>query len=114
MQFLLLLYGDERADAEMSEEEIRANIEEHGVFGGDLQAAGAFVWGAALAEASTATTVTRDGAEVVTDGPFAEGREQMGGIYVIDAPDLDAALGWARKVPRSNDLTVEIRPLLDL
>lgn len=114
MQFLLLLYGDEIADAQMPAAQARAVIEEHNGFGAKLRFSDAYVFGAALAESSMATTVTRDGAEIVTDGPFAEGREQVGGIYLIECADLDEALTWARRVPWSNKLKVEIRPVLNL
>lgn len=114
MQFLLLLYGDEVADAELPAEQVRAVVEAHGAFGAAMRASGAYRFGAALAESSMATTVTREGDEIVTDGPFAEGREQMGGIYLIECADLDEALSWARQVPESNKLKVEIRPVLDL
>lgn len=114
MRFLLLLYGDEIADAEMSQEASHAVIEAHGAFSARLRDAKAHVFGVALADSSTATTFAREGDGAVTDGPFAEGREQMGGIYVIECADLDEAIGWAREVPWSNKLRVEIRPVLDL
>jgi len=114
MQFLLLLYGDEVADAALPEADAYAVIEAHGEFSSKLRAAEAHVFGVALAESQTATTLSREGDEILTDGPFAEGREQMGGIYVIECTDLDEAINWARQVPWSNKLKVEIRPVLDL
>ena len=71
------------------------------------------VGGAGLRATQTATTVrTSGGAKTVHDGPFAETREQLGGFYLIDVPDLDAAIALARKVPLARDGAIEIRPLL--
>ncbi len=80
----------------------------------ELRAAGAWVFTARLHPASTATVVrVRDGSPVITDGPFAEGKEHLGGFTIISAPDLDAALDWARKAAAATTLPIEVRPLLD-
>ena len=76
-----------------------------------IGADGAYVYGAQLVRSANATTLA-DG--VLTDGPFAEGREQIGGFYVIEAPDLDKALGYARQIPHNPGLRVEVRPLLEM
>ena len=77
----------------------------------ELQAAGAWVFGAGLHPASSATVVRATGGEVsMTDGPYAESKEQMGGFWVIEAPDLDAALEWARKCALACEGPVEVRP----
>lgn len=77
----------------------------------ELQAAGAWVFGAALHSPSTATVLRLEDSEVLmTDGPFAEGKEHLGGVTVIRAPDLDAALEWGRKVARAITLPIEVRP----
>ena len=81
----------------------------------DMREAGAWVFGAKLHPASTATVLrARDGEVLLTDGPFAEGKEHLGGFTVITAPDLDAALGWAgRMAAIIAGLSIEVRPFLD-
>jgi len=77
----------------------------------DMKKAGVWVFGAGLLPASTATTVRPRGAEsVITDGPFAEGREFIGGLTIINAPDLDRALDWGRKLSRATTTAIEVRP----
>jgi hypothetical protein len=77
----------------------------------ELQAAGAWVFAGGLHPPSAATVVRVKGGEVlVTDGPFAEGKEHIGGFTIVKAPDLDAALEWARKLARATTLPVEVRP----
>lgn len=79
----------------------------------ELMESGAMVSGAGLQGAETATTVrVREGETLVTDGPFAETKELLGGYYVIDVPDLDAALGWAAKMPNIETGSVEVRPVM--
>jgi hypothetical protein len=81
----------------------------------ELKAAGAWVFGRRLHDPSTATVVRLQDRELVTtDGPYVEGKEHIGGLYILDAPDLDAALGWARKVARATTLPIEVRPLQDV
>jgi hypothetical protein len=78
----------------------------------ELRAAGAWVFTAGLHPPSTATVLrVRDGAEIITDGPFVEGKEHLGGFTVITAPDLDAALDWGRKVAEVTTLPIEVRPM---
>jgi hypothetical protein len=81
----------------------------------ELKAAGAWVFGAGLRPASAATVLRAKESEVlITDGPFTEGKEHLGGFTVIQAPDLDAALDWGRKLARAlRWLSVEVRPLVD-
>lgn len=77
----------------------------------ELKAAGAWVFAAGLHPPSTATVVRlRDGDVLITDGPFAEGKEHVGGFTIIKAPDLDSALEWARKAARATTLPIEVRP----
>jgi|HubBroStandDraft_6_1064221.scaffolds.fasta_scaffold679499_2 hypothetical protein len=84
------------------------------VFNREIKAAGAWVFNAALHPPSTATVVrVKDGEALITDGPFVEGKEHIGGFMIIDAPDLDAALGWARKMARAIPLPIEVRPFRD-
>jgi len=80
----------------------------------DLQAAGAWVFAGGLHPASTATVVrSQHGDVVVTDGPFAEGKEHIGGLSIIRADDLDAALEWGRRLALATTLTIEVRPFQD-
>lgn len=81
----------------------------------DLKAAGAWVFSRGLHEANTATVVRVRGDDVmITDGPYVEGKEHVGGFWVIDAPDLDAALAWARRAARATTLPIEVRPFQDV
>ena len=77
----------------------------------ELQGAGAWVFGGGLHPSSSATVVRLEGDEALTiDGPFVEGKEHIGGFWVIKAPDLDAALQWARKATRACRVPIELRP----
>jgi hypothetical protein len=77
----------------------------------ELKAAGAWVFAGGLHEPSTATVVrARDGDMLTTDGPFAEGKEHLGGLTIVKAPDLDAALEWGRRLARATTLPIEVRP----
>jgi hypothetical protein len=77
----------------------------------EMKAAGAWVFTGGLHAPSTATVARfKDGEVLVTDGPFAEGKEYLGGISIIEAPDLDAALAWAAKISRATTLPIEVRP----
>ncbi|MFE2430389.1 YciI family protein [Streptomyces sp. NPDC059373] len=81
------------------------------VFHQELKAAGAWVFAGGLHSQSTATVVrVKDGDVLMTDGPFAEGKEYLGGLCIIKAPDLDAALEWGRKAARATTLPIEVRP----
>jgi hypothetical protein len=83
-------------------------------FRAEIKAAGAWVFNGALHPPSTATVVRMaDGEALLTDGPFAEGKEHIGGFMIIEAPDLDAALGWAKKMARAIPLPIEVRPFRD-
>jgi hypothetical protein len=80
----------------------------------EIRAAGAWVFGGGLQPSSTATTLqVRDGEVLITDGPFAEGKEQVGGYWVIEAPDLDAALEWGKKATHACRVPIEVRPFQD-
>jgi hypothetical protein len=82
-----------------------------GAFNQELKAAGAWVFAGGLHVPSTATVVRlQDGDVLTTDGPYVEGKEHVGGLSIIKAPDLDAALEWARKLARATTLPVEVRP----
>jgi hypothetical protein len=80
----------------------------------ELETAGAWVFSGGLHPPSAATVVRiQDGEELMTDGPFAEGKEHLGGFTIIEAPDLDSALDWGRKLTRATTLPIEVRPFQD-
>ena len=116
MKYLLSLYREEQDWPEATPEEMRASMEPWNEFNRELIAADAFIAGDALQPSATATRVDFDatGGRSVTDGPFAETKEQLGGYYLIECPDLDQALEWARKVPLTPPGSVEVRPVTDL
>jgi hypothetical protein len=98
-----------------SDEEAAAESPKWMSYTQDLHDAGVFVSGEALQGNETATQLrVRDGETQLTDGPYAEAKEYLGGYYVIETPDLDAALAWAAKVPNAGYGTVEVRPVLDV
>ena len=106
MQFTFLLWGDADRESALAPEERRAIVEQHMAFGRELRDAGAHVFGAPLDDASRGRVLR---GALVTDGPFAETKEQLGGLYVIECGGEDEALEWARKLPRSPGLVVEVR-----
>ena len=111
MQYALLIYGDETKWDPESEAGAKS-MEDYGTFTEDIQQRGLMVGGEALHPTEAATTVrVRDGETMVSDGPFAETKEQLGGFYLIEAADLDEAIGVAEKLPGSWDGSVEIRPV---
>ena len=96
------------------EEEARQAFERTAVLNTEMQSAGAWVFGGGLLPASSSTVVEADGGEfLLTDGPFTESKEHIGGFWVIDAPDLDAALAWAKKATVACGERVEVRPFQD-
>lgn len=113
MQYLLLIYGDEKNWTTMSEEQSGAMLAEYNQFTNDIKTSGNLRGGEALQPVHTATTVrVRDGKTTTTDGPFAETREQLGGFYLIEAKDLDEAVKIAAKIPDVRLGCVEIRPIM--
>jgi hypothetical protein len=109
---MVLIYSDEKAWADMSEAEMGAAFAAYGAYSKALAEGGALRGGASLQPVATATCVrVRSGKTATTDGPFAETKEQLGGYYVIEVPNLDAALAWAAKCPGAAHGTVEVRPL---
>ena len=113
MQYMLLIYGDESGWANIPEDVQRDMYQQFFAYSDDLEKAGAFVAGSALASSATATIVrVQDGETLTTDGPFAETKEQLGGYYVIDVETLDEALEWAARIPSAKaGQPVEVRPL---
>jgi len=115
MKYLLAIYENEANYPGAEEGEAwRDILAKHTDFGGALAQAGIEFSGAGLQPVHSATTVrTSGGAQSVHDGPFAETREQLGGFYIIDVPDLDQAIAWARRLPLAKDGSVEIRAVLE-
>jgi len=113
MRYLLLIYGEEQT-RELSQEESDASMAEWWAYTEALRASGVHLGGEALQPSQTATTVRlKEGERVVTDGPFAETREVLGGYYLIDVPDLDSALDWAAKCPGAKYGSMEVRPIME-
>lgn len=112
MKYLLLIYLDEQA---LSEAERNACYGESLQLAHDMSAAGQYLAAAPLYPTATATSVrVREGKRLVTDGPFAETREQLGGYFLVDAADLDEALALAERIPMARRGTIEVRPVVDL
>lgn len=112
MKYLLLIYGDEKALNPAKRENCYA---ESAHLAQDLKTAGQYLAAAPLQPTATATSVrVRDGKRTVTDGPFAETREQLGGYFLIEAHDLDEAISVAGLIPGARYGTVEIRPVLEM
>lgn len=112
MQYMFLLYVDESLPERDGSEE---NIEEHVALARDAVANGDYVSCNALDRATSAVTVrVRDGETVITDGPFAETKEALGGYYILDCDDLDEAIGYATRIPPARVGSVEIRPVFQI
>jgi hypothetical protein len=113
MQYMLLIYSD-NDEREWPEDELRTLYQEYFRLGDDLRAAGKLVTSEELAPVSSATTVqVRNGNTVVTDGPFAETKETLGGYYLVESESLDEAIEWAARIPAARNGKIEIRPLHD-
>jgi hypothetical protein len=113
MRYLLLIYGEEPTGAPDPAEAEKV-MNEYWAYTDAISQAGVSQGGEALQDSRTATTVrVKDGERVVTDGPFAETREVLGGFYLIDVPDLDAAIDWAAKCPGAKYGSVEVRPIME-
>ena len=117
MQYLLLIYGDEKAaEAYMASnpEAAQAAMAEYFTFGDEVSAAGVMRGGEGLHPTSAATTIrVRDGKTMTTHGPFAETKEQLGGYYVVECENLDQAIHWASKIPGARQGSIEIRPIME-
>ncbi len=112
MRYLLLIYGDESRLAAMSKEELQADMQNWIEYTTAIMESGASPAGEALQPTTTATSVRDDnGTPLVTDGPFAETREQLGGYYLLDVENLDEAIKWAHRCPGVKYGTIELRPI---
>ncbi len=112
MKYAILIYGDEAQLGETPEEAMKAVMDEWWGYEGQLQEAGVKLAGEALQPTATGKSVrAQDGKTSVSDGPFAETKEQLGGFYLLDVKDEDEAIEWARKCPGAKFGTIEVRPI---
>lgn len=112
MKYMLLVYMNEQA---MTQEEREYCYEKSAQLTRELHAKGQYIMASPLQPVATATSVrVRDGKPLVTDGPFAETREQLGGFYLVDAKDLDEAIAIAARIPPAQVGTIEVRPVLEI
>jgi len=112
MQYLLTLYADESQWGRMTPEQQQQGVAAYGAYTEALKKAGSLVSSNRLRPSATATTLrTIDGKTQVLDGPYAESKEQLGGYYLIDVPDLDAAMSWASRCPGVQHGVVEVRAI---
>jgi hypothetical protein len=114
MQYMILIYGDEKNFAQMSSNP-EAQKQMYAAFtqyNNDMRGAGVLRSGAELTPSSSATTVrVKNGKTLTTDGPFAETKEQLGGYYTIEVPNLDEAVKWAARCPAAHGGSIEVRPI---
>lgn len=109
MKYMLLIYADEAAQAAAPKD---ALLPAYMAYTQAMQKAGVYLAGDRLAPTEAATTVrNRDGKSKVLNGPYADTREQLGGYYLIEAPDIDAAISWAARCPGADHGSIEVRPL---
>jgi hypothetical protein len=112
MQYLLTLYANESGWGQMTPEQQQQGVAAYAAYTEALRSAGALINANRLRPSATATTLrTVDGKTQVLDGPFAESKEQLGGYYLIEAPDLDAAMQWAGRCPGVQHGVVEVRAI---
>jgi hypothetical protein len=112
MRYILMIHGDESAMRDARPEDMQGMMAAYDAYTRAMKEAGAFLGGERLHPSSTATVVRmKDGKTSVLNGPYAEIKEQLGGYYVIEATDLDAAIGWAARCPGAQFGAIEVRPL---
>jgi hypothetical protein len=115
MQYMLMLYADERAWSSLDDEAQVAVMAEHDAATEAMKVQGAYLGGEALELSDSAATIRiRDGEETVTDGPFVEAKEMLGGFYLVECASREEALRWAARLPEARIGGVEVRPILDL
>ena len=113
MQYMLLIYDNEAEAPKPGDPRGPVLFKEYGAFTEGIRKSGNFIAGAPLQTTATATTVRlRDGKRLVTDGPFAETREQLGGYYLVEAKNLDEAISFAAGIPGAKTGSIEVRPVL--
>jgi len=115
MKYMLLIHDEEQAWGKMSQAEQQRIYSEYGQFTQEIKSSGHHLASSQLQPTSTATSVRiRDGKRLVTDGPFAETREQLGGYYLVQAKDLDEAIELAARIPSARMGTIEVRPVVEM
>lgn len=113
MRYIALIYSNESDRENSTPEAMQQIMAEYRAFDEQVKAAGKWVAGDALKDTASATTIrVRDGKTMMTDGPFAETKEQLGGYYLLECDDLDEALAWASKIPTTKYGSVELRPVM--
>ena len=113
MKYLCLIYGDESAWANRTQEQAASMFAEYMAYTDDIRKSGHMIAAEALQPTSSATTIrVRDGKVSTTDGPYAETKEQLGGFYLVDVKDLDEALAVAARIPTARTGCVEVRPVM--
>lgn len=114
MKYIFLIYSEEANNPPLESEEFGEIMAGYNAFNEEAQAAGVLVAGEPLEPVATASTVSvREGVRSITDGPFAETKEQLGGFYILDCKDLDQALDFAAKIPSARYGRIEVRPIWD-
>jgi hypothetical protein len=112
MKYMLLIYGNEGGMQSASKQQVDQTLAAYGAYTQAMQKAGVLGAGDRLRPSSAASTVrVVDGKTKVLDGPYADTKEQLGGFYMIDVPDLDTALSWAARCPGASYGTLEVRPI---
>ncbi len=112
MQYLLLIYGNEKEWMSQSKEDLGKMYGEYLAYTADIRKSGHYIGGNPLQPVATASTVRmRGGKRAVTDGPFAETKEQLGGYYLVEARDLDEAIELAERIPGAKFGSIEVRPI---
>lgn len=115
MKYMLMIFSNEQAEEAMTEADGAAMLAAYGAYSQALVQAGVMAGGERLRPTTTATTVrVAAGRSTVLDGPYAETKEQLGGYYLIDVPDLDQALAWAARCPGASHGVVEVRPIWEM
>jgi hypothetical protein len=113
MQYLLAIYRSEAELGKLSQADRKQMMADYGAFTQSIIQSGHFKAGDGLQPSTTATSVrVRDGKILTTDGPFAETREQLGGYYLVEAKDLDTAIGIAARIPGAKTGSIEVRPVM--
>jgi hypothetical protein len=114
VKYLCTIYGEEGQWSDATPEQMSQVMAAYGAFGEEAGQAGVIVAGEGLEPTSSATTVrVRDGERMLSDGPFAETKEQLGGFYLLECASLDEAIDWAAKIPGASSGSVEVRPVMN-
>ncbi len=113
MKYLLMIYTDEKVDAQATPEQMQVVMQEYDAFTDEVNKRGVYIGGEALHPTTSATTVrVRKGKTLTTDGPFAETKEQLGGYYLLNCKNLDEAIEFAAKIPGAKSGSIEVRPVM--